>query len=484
MPLNLTDHWAGVVSLGLFVSAYSAVVGEQQLRLHKSIPVLLAAGLIWVLVAIAYGQAGHLEAASEAALHNLLDYAQLFLFLLVGMTFVNATSERGVFNALRAWLVGRGFSLRRLFWITGGLAFCISPVADNLTTALVMGSVAVAVGQGRPRFVALACINVVVAANAGGAFSPFGDVTTLMVWQAGMVPFTGFFALALPSVVNWLVPAAIMSLAVEKGQPEPTREPAVLESGSLAVVALFLGTIAITVMMHNFLHLPSVLGMMLGLGVLKVYAYSFNRGAIEPAVDAIEEVFADVVEPIVDMEDPTPQPPPAGRGSDLTLRSSAPEEHAGGIRRADSPKPLETFAQMEKIEWDTLLFFYGIVMAVGGLNALGYLQLLSAASYGGLGPTTANVLVGLLSAVIDNVPVMFAVLSMGLTMSQGEWLLVTLTAGVGGSLLSVGSAAGVALMGLARGSYTFGGHLRWTWAIALGYAASIGVHLMVNRGLF
>src|SRR5262245_30238624 len=133
---------------------------------------------------------------------------------------------------------------------------------------------------------------------------------------------------------------------------------------------------------------------------------------------------------------------------------------------------------------DTLLFFYGVLMAVGGLGALGYLAVTSQVLYGALGPTVANILVGLLSAVIDNVPVMFAVLQMSPEMSHGQWLLVTLTAGVGGSLLSIGSAAGVALMGQARGIYTFGAHLRWTWAIALGYAASIATHLWINRSLF
>ena len=101
-----------------------------------------------------------------------------------------------------------------------------------------------------------------------------------------------------------------------------------------------------------------------------------------------------------------------------------------------------------------------------------------------LGATTANILVGILSAVIDNIPVMFAVLSMNPDMSLGQWLLVTLTAGVGGSLLSIGSAAGVALMGQARGIYTFSAHLKWIWAIALGYAASIAVHLVMNSALF
>jgi Na+/H+ antiporter NhaD/arsenite permease-like protein len=129
------------------------------------------------------------------------------------------------------------------------------------------------------------------------------------------------------------------------------------------------------------------------------------------------------------------------------------------------------------------MFFYGVIVCVGGLGTLGYLGLASRVLYGSLGATAANVLVGLLSAVVDNVPVMFAVLAMHPDMSHGQWLLVTLTAGVGGSLLSVGSAAGVALMGQARGIYTFGAHLRWAWAIALGYAASVGMHLLVNDRL-
>ena len=104
--------------------------------------------------------------------------------------------------------------------------------------------------------------------------------------------------------------------------------------------------------------------------------------------------------------------------------------------------------------------------------------------YGGWGATNANIAIGVISAIVDNIPVMFAVLTMMPDMPVGQWLLVTLTAGVGGSLLSIGSAAGVALMGQARGTYTFFGHLKWTPAIALGYAASIGVHMTLNRSLF
>jgi Na+/H+ antiporter NhaD/arsenite permease-like protein len=146
-------------------------------------------------------------------------------------------------------------------------------------------------------------------------------------------------------------------------------------------------------------------------------------------------------------------------------------------------RPFDIFISMKRVEWDTLMFFYGVVMCVGGINAMGYLAILSHWMYVGLGPTWANVLVGVLSAIVDNIPVMFAVLSMNPDMSHGQWLLVTLTAGVGGSLLSIGSAAGVALMGQARGAYTFFAHLKWIWAIALGYAASILAHLLINARL-
>jgi Na+/H+ antiporter NhaD/arsenite permease-like protein len=125
-----------------------------------------------------------------------------------------------------------------------------------------------------------------------------------------------------------------------------------------------------------------------------------------------------------------------------------------------------------------------VILCVGGLGFIGYLSTLSQIMYVGWGATQANIAVGLLSAIVDNIPVMFAVLSMSPDMSMGQWLLVTLTAGVGGSLLSIGSAAGVGLMGQAHGKYTFFGHLKWTPVIALGYAASIWVHFQVNAHLF
>ena len=446
--LDLTNSWVGITSVLLFFVAYLAVMAEEFTLLRKSKPVMLAAGIIWALIAWYY-QSHDIPHLVESALrHNLEEYAELMLFLLVAMTFINAMDERNVFEALRSWLIRKGFGYRALFWLTGLLAFFISAVADNLTTALLMMAVVMAVGAGNKKFVALSCINLVVAANAGGAFSPFGDITTLMVWQKnvqatnGAVDFWSFFALFFPSLVNWLVPAAIMHFSVPNLKPRGGGAMVAMKRGALTIMALFLFTIALAVSFHSVLHLPPVIGMLTGLSLLKFYAY-----------------YLKVAE-------------------ERHRSGSEGEENIG------SPVPFDIYREVARSEWDTLFFFYGVVMCVGGLGFIGYLGMISQAIYGGWGATNANIAIGLISAVVDNIPVMFAVLTMMPDMPVGQWLLVTLTAGVGGSLLSIGSAAGVALMGQARGVYTFFGHLKWTPAIALGYAVSIGVHMVINRSLF
>ncbi|OGU05815.1 MAG: sodium:proton antiporter [Geobacteraceae bacterium GWC2_55_20] len=440
---DLTGTVTGIFALILFVAAYVLVIMEEQLHLRKSKPVIVAAGIIWVLVALSYQALGKPDHAHGAILHNLTEYAELFLFLLAAMTYINALEERNAFRALRSWLVNKGYTLRTVFWLTGLLAFFISPVADNLTTALLMGAVAMAVGGNNTKFVVVACINIVVAANAGGAFSPFGDITTLMVWQKGKVQFFEFFSIFIPSVINWIIPAVCMSLAVSKEKPTVSDEAVSMKLGARRIMALFLLTIVTAVSFHNFLNLPPAVGMMLGLGYLSFFSYWLKT---------VEHRQLSGDNPL-----------------DMTGH-----QHAS----------FDLFRKIAKAEWDTLLFFYGVILCVGGLGQFGYLAVTSNFMYNGLGHTTANVLVGLLSAVIDNIPVMFAVLTMDPQMSHGQWLLVTLTAGVGGSLLSIGSAAGVALMGSARGVYTFGAHLKWSWAIALGYAASIAAHLLLNGKYF
>jgi Na+/H+ antiporter NhaD/arsenite permease-like protein len=255
-PLDLTRSTIGLVAIGVFVLAYILVVSEERLQLRKSKPVLVAAGIIWVMIGSVYVLAGIAGAAEDAFRHTFLEFSELMLFLLVAMTYINALEERRVFDALRAWMVRKGFSYRTLFWLTGGLAFLISPIADNLTTALLMCAVIMKVAEDDPRFINLCCVNIVVAANAGGAFSPFGDITTLLVWQAGVVRFYEFFALFGPSLVNWLVPALIMSIVVGRRRPHAFEEIVELKRGARRIVALFLLTIATAVACHSLLHLP------------------------------------------------------------------------------------------------------------------------------------------------------------------------------------------------------------------------------------
>lgn len=441
--LDLTAHWAGIAAVAIFALSYVLVVAEEFTHLRKSQPVMMAAAAIWALLAVVSAQLGQAEAAHLAVREYLLEFAELLLFLLAAMTYVNAMSERNLFEGLRVWLLLRGLGYRGLFWVTGGIAFLLSPMIDNLTTALVMCAVVLAVGRDSPRFVSMSCINIVVAANAGGAFSPFGDITTLMVWQRGLVEFWTFFALFLPALVNWLVPAACMHFGVPDGAPAPAVERIRIKRGAGVIVGLFVVTILMAVAFHNFLHLPPFMGMMAGLALLKFYGWWLSRTA---------------------------------------RRAEAAE-----FDRQGTPGDVDAFDSYEQVaraEWDTLLFFFGVIMCVGALGYCGWLALGSQYFYGTLGPTTANVLIGLISSVLDNIPMMVAVLQMNPEMSIGQWLLVTLTAGVGGSLLSIGSAAGVALMGQARGQYTFFSHLKWSWAVALGYVASVGVHFLVNARHF
>ena len=444
--LDLTDSWVGYASAAFFFVAYLAVMAEEFSHLRKSKPVMLAAGLIWAIIAWYYQSHNIPHVVEDALRHNLEEYAELMLFLIVAMTFINAMDERRVFEVLRSWLVRRGFSYRKLFWTTGWIAFFLSGLADNLTTALLMGAVVVSVGHGNRKFVVLSCINVVVAANAGGAFSPFGDITTLMVWQKsiiasnGPVDFWTFFHLFIPALVNYVVPAIIMHLFVPDGKPDSVGEQSKMKRGGLSIIALFIVTIALAVFFHGVLALPPVMGMLSGMALLKFYAYYLRRTT-------------------------------SGRAQ-------------ANVSELGTPDAFDIYREVARSEWDTLFFFYGVVMCVGGLGFIGYLGMLSQSIYVGWGPSYANIAVGVISAIVDNIPVMFAVLTMQPDMSIGQWLLVTLTAGVGGSLLSIGSAAGVALMGQARGTYTFFAHLKWTPVIALGYAASIATHMFLNSSLF
>ena len=431
--LHLTTTWVGILSLIIFIVGYYFIATEDKYHINKAKPALITGTGIFMLIGLYFSLNGmdghHLEKEVE---HLIVEIAGIFFFLYVAMTYIEAMIDRGVFSALRYNLVSKGYSYKKLFWITGLLAFFISPVADNLTTALILSTVLITIDKENKEFLVPGAINIVVAANAGGAWSPFGDITTLMVWVAGKGEFVDFLHLFPASILGWYVTAFLLSRFIPDGEPPFNAEEkrAEILPGGKQIMGLFALTISMAVISHQVLHLPAMWGMMFGLAILKLYTYYLNT-KLSVEVDADGLVC----------------------------------------------QKLNPFSWIAKIENDTLLFFFGILAAVGGLHFLGFLEYFTAL-YTQFGATTVNIGVGFLSAIVDNVPVMSAVLKsnpdMGVS-THAQWMLVTLTAGVGGSLISFGSAAGVGVMGKLHGIYTFASHMKYAWTVLVGYLLSVSI---------
>jgi Na+/H+ antiporter NhaD/arsenite permease-like protein len=434
--LHLTTTWVGILSLIIFVIGYYFIAAEDKYHVNKAKPALFAGTGIFMLIGLYVALTGDHKMGEYLHLevnHLIVEIAGIFFFLFVAMTYIEAMIDRGVFSSLRYNLVSKGYSYKKLFWVTGFLAFFISPVADNLTTALILSTVLITIDKNNKEFLVPSAINIVVSANAGGAWSPFGDITTLMVWVDGRADFTEFLFLFPASFLGWGVTAFLLSRFVPNGNPpfNVDEERAEILEGGKQIIGLFALTIVLAVLSHQLLHLPAMWGMMFGLAILKLYVYFLNK---------------------------------KNRNKD---------------DETDNEK-INAFSWIAKIENDTLLFFFGILAAVGGLHFLGFLEYFTSL-YESFGPTIVNIGVGFLSAVVDNVPVMSAVLkanpNMGATAMeiQEQWMLVTMTAGVGGSLISFGSAAGVGVMGKLHGIYTFSAHMKLAWTVLVGYLVSVAI---------
>lgn len=421
---DITMTWVGFTALFIFLIGYYVVAAEEKYGIDKAKPALFIGTFMFILIAIYYALNGlDMNLIHTQVQHLILEIAEIFFFLFVAMTYIESLLQMGVFDRLKYNLISKGYTYRKLFWITGFLAFFISPVADNLTTALILSTVLITIDKTRKDFLVPGAINIVVAANAGGAWSPFGDITTLMTWAAGKGQFTDFLYLFPAAILGYIVTAFLLSRFVPKVVPafdaSKEKQPKMSEG---AKVVMFLGvlTIVCAVLSHQVLHLPAMWGMMFGLSLLKIYAY--------------------------------------------------------GLKKKYGENHFNIFDSMSKIENNTLMFFFGILAAVGALYFIGWLALASVVyDPSVLGPTMSNIAVGFLSAIIDNVPVMSAILKANPEMGVDQWMLVTMTAGIGGSLISFGSAAGVGVMGKMHGIYTFSSHMKYAWTILVGYVVSITV---------
>jgi len=437
---DLTTSWVGIVSMLTFLTGYYFIATEDKYHVNKAKPALFIGTFIFILIGFYYAINGlDQEVLHSEINHLIIEIAGIFFFLLVAMTFIEAMIDRNVFSVLRVKLVTKGLNYKQIFWITGLLAFFISPVADNLTTALILSTVLITIDKENTQFLVPSAIGIVVAANAGGAWSPFGDITTLMVWVANKGAFMDFLYLFPASFLGWLITAFLLSLYVPRGTPPlpEGNENIELLTGARAIIGLFALTIFFAVISHQVFHLPAMWGMMFGLALLNLYVYKLNynirmTGGVDNDQNGIEDT------------------------QELTIN---------------------VFKFISEIENDTLLFFFGILAAVGGLHFLGFLEYFTAL-YDRFGATAVNIGVGFLSAFVDNVPVMSAVLkaspNMGID-AHAQWMLVTMTAGVGGSLISFGSAAGVGVMGKLSGIYTFATHMKYAWTVLVGYIVSVTI---------
>ena len=407
------------VMLSVFIIGYYFIASEEKYYINKAKPALFIGTFLFMSIGIYYVYNGYnTDVLNSEFKHIILEIAEIVFFLMVAMTYIETLIERGVFTVLKDKLIQRSYSYKKLFWITGIIAFFLSPIADNLTTALILSTVLLTIDKTNKAFLVVGAVNIVVAANSGGAWSPFGDVTTLMAWTAGKGTFADFLFLFPASIIGYLTTALLLSRFIPSGMPQKQdiKEQTKIAEGGKVIIALGILTIISSILGKQLLNLPAIAGMMFGLSLLKLYSYFLKRKT--------------------------------------------------GVAH------INVFKSIGKIEHDTLMFFFGILTAVGALHFMGYLDY-AVKLYDVFSPTIINIGVGILSAIVDNIPVMSAVLKSNPDLELQQWMLVTLTAGIGGSLISFGSAAGVGVMGKLKGIYTFNAHMKLAWTILVGYIVSI-----------
>lgn len=420
----------GYLCLTVFVVGYYFIMMEGKYKINKTVPALFSGTLMFLLIGLyILATSGDFTLLNEQIQVLILEITEIYFFLFVAMTYIEVLVERNAFGVLKHNLMIKWYSYKKIFWILGFLAFFLSPLVDNLTTALILSTLALTLTKDKD-FLVLAAINIVVAANAWWAFSPFGDITTLMAWTAGKGDFFDFFGLFPAALAWWIVTAFLLSRHLPKIEISPKKllkeqsKNVCFKPGAKGVMGLGIFTIFIAVSSHQLFHIPAMWGMMFWLALLELLTYRLDREW------QIEHYYI--------------------------------------------------YKKMRKVQMDTLLFFFGILSMIGALGLLGYLSYIGL-FYAEVGNIYGNIFVWLVSAVLDNVAVMNAVLKSNLAMWLDGWLFLTLTVWIWGSLISFWSAAWIGVMGKMRWIYTFTAHLKYFHLILLWYAVSIAIFSLQYR---
>ena len=386
----------------VFVVTYAAIAFEHSLRVNKSASALVGAGLLWTIYALGNGD---ISRVNDELNHSLMSTAQIVFFLLGAMTIVEVIDAHDGFEVITARV--RTSSLARLMWLVGVVTFGLSAILDNLTTTIVMVSLMKKILSEREDRLYFAGL-IVIAANAGGAWTPIGDVTTTMLWIGGQITAINIMTtVLLPSLVNLLLPLAVAAYllrgrSVSMPQRPLTHEAITSSFERNLMFFLGLGVLITVPIFKTWTHLPPFMGILFGLGVLWLVGDFVHRHKLE------EE-----------------------------------KEH------------LTLARALSRIDMGSMVFFIGILLSVAVLEHTHVLQSLATwldQSVGRL--DLIVVLIGLASAVVDNVPLVAAAMGMyDLTTHPTDsflWEFMAYCAGTGGSILIIGSAAGVAAMGLEK----------------------------------
>lgn len=414
----------------IFVLGYLAIALEHPLKINKAASALITGVVMWTLFALGATALGFdLHFVEEELGHHLDEIAQILFFLIGAMTIVELVDIHGGFDVITNQIKTRNRS--KLLWVICILTFFLSAALDNLTTSIVMVSLLSKLMDDRKDRLLFAGM-IVIAANAGGAWSPIGDVTTTMLWIDNKISAGNVIVeLILPSIVSLLVPLAVLSLGV-KGEIKPPTNVKKEESPTapwekrLVLAIGVLGLVMVPVY-KIVTHLPPYLGMMLSLGILWAITEILNKNKRDK------------------------------------FKAKLSPSHA-----------------LERIDTPSVLFFLGILLAVGVLQSTGQLHALADSLDAAIGDSNVIVtIIGMLSSIVDNVPLVKGAIGMyDYPMDSTFWEYLAYCAGTGGSLLIIGSAAGVAVMGIEKIEF-FWYVRKISWLALIGYFAGAGTYLLL-----
>lgn len=411
-----------VVLVIFAVLALLGVVFEEVIHINKAKTTLFFGSLSWLVLFMFSSGAEQQEVMLEKLNHNLLEIATLWLFLMATMTFVAYLNAKGIVQAVVQRLCPAQMSVRSLMLMVALFAMMLSMICDNVTATLVTLGLVHAFNVDQKTRIKLAVL-VVFAVNSGGVALITGDVTTLMIFLSGHVTMPQLLLLWIPAIVGVMVLAGLMFPGVS-GIVSTEKDPRTFTGMDWAIVGTFFSTIVCTMLFNFFFHVPPVLTFLVGLSIMFFIGHFMNL----------------------------------------------------------DPEETRILEYVRQIEYETLLFFLGILLLVGMLKEIGTLEILTN-FYTQIAPSYANYMMGLFSALIDNVPLTAALLKSEPQLPTSEWLALTYGVGVGGSLLAIGSAAGIIAMSKVKG-LTFGAYLRYTPLVLVAYSSGYLVALGLATTVF